>query len=1243
VVAGAGAWLVSGRSAEGLTAQAERLAGWAAARPELGPEDVAWSLATTRSAFEHRAVVVGTDGGELLAGLQSLAAGVPSGAVVSGVARPGARTVFAFAGQGSQWVGMGRELAQVSPVFAARLAECAQALARFVDWSLDEVLTGAEGAPEMKAADVVQPALWAVMVSLAAVWEAAGVAPAAVVGHSQGEIAAATVAGMLSIEDGARVVALRSQSLKVLAGLGGMLSVSRPAAVVEERIARFGERLSLAAVNGPSAVVVSGDPEGLEELKAEFEAEGVRARMVAVDYASHSAQVERLEAEITSVLAGITPRHGRVPMVSAMTGETLTGEELDAAYWYQSLRATVHFDRAVRTLAGQGHQVFVEVTPHPVLMGAMNDTLEEVAQEAGPGIVPAAVCGTLRRDEDGAARLVTSLAEAFVHGAPVDWSAVLPAGERIELPTYAFRHERYWPQGMLPLSLAGAGQDAASLGLGAVDHPLLGAAVELAGGTGLVCTGRLSLRTHPWLADHTVGGAVLLPGTGFVELVVRAGDQAGCGLLEELTLQAPLVLPADGSGVQVQVVVADADADGRRTVEVFSRPDAADLQQAWVQHASGVVAPAPLDGRTPEELAVWPPEGATALDVDEVYAVRLAEVYGPAFHGLRAAWRRGDDVFAEVALPESVAREAGAFGLHPALLDAALHAALLEGTPLADSDGEPGEVRMPFAWTGVELHASGASVLRARLRRDARGGLALTAVDPAGAPVVSVESLVSRPVSAAQLRAADSGVTDVLFVEEWAPVAGAPAPAGTWALVGDDRFGVVEGLAAAGVPVRSFADLAGVAAAAEAGEAAPDVVLVCVGATPAPPGTPTEAGTPAAEAVPEAARRLAAEALALAQQWLDEPRLESAQLVVVTRGGAAAANGEAVEDLAAAAVRGLLRSAQAENPGRLVLVDLPAAGAAAGAGAGTQIAVLPAVLAAGEPELALRGESALGRRLNRPSGAGAAVERPSGPVADDPRTLLVTGGTGTLGGLVARHLVVTGRAHGVVLTSRSGPAAAGVAGLAAELAQLGAWVRIVACDVADRAALAALLATVPAGCPLGSVFHAAGIIDDGVIGTLTPDRLAAVMRPKADAGWHLHELTRGLDLEHFVLFSSAAAVFGAPGQGNYVAANSFLDALAGHRRAAGLAGLSLAWGPWVHEAGIGRDLGERLLTRISRSGVAALGADEGLAVMDEAMARGEAVLVPARLDVADLRARAARSGDVPPLWRALAGRPARRN
>ncbi|MEU7230360.1 type I polyketide synthase, partial [Streptomyces chrestomyceticus] len=1249
------AWQVSGRSAAAPAAQADRLHGWLTARPELRPADVAWSLATVRTAFEHRAVIIGGDDrAALLTSLENLAAGTPNGSVVSGTARPGVRPVFVFPGQGSQWLGMGQELARTSPVFAGRLAECAAALEPYVDWSLSEVLAGTGDAPALEAADVVQPALWAVMVSLAAVWQAAGVAPDAVVGHSQGEIAAATVAGMLSLQDGARVVALRSRALKVLAGAGGMLSVSRPASEVQERLARFGDRLSLAAVNGPSATVVSGEPKALEELRAEFEAEGARARMVAVDYASHSAQVDRLEEEITTVLAGISPRRGRVPMVSAMTGETLTGEELDAGYWYRSLRTTVHFEQAVRSLAGQGQRVFIEVSPHPVLLSAMTDSLEEAAQEAGPGAVPAALCGTLRRDDGGAERLVTSLAEAFVNGAPVDWASVLPAGERVELPTYVFQHRRYWPKGPM-VGLRQDGGDALALGLGAVGHPLFGAAVELAGGDGVVCLGRLSLRTHAWLADHAVGGVVLLPGTGFVELAVRAGDQVGCGLLEELTLHAPLVLPADGSGVQLQVAVAAPDTEGRRGVRVFSRPEDAADRQPWTLHAGGTLGPTAAPAPADPDFAVWPPQDAVPTDVSDVYPVRLAEVYGPAFHGLRAAWRRGAEVFAEVALPEEAAQQAGAFGLHPALLDAALHASFLAQPAAAQ---ETGQVTMPFAWTDVALHAGGASVLRVRLRQDAQGGLSLAAADTTGAPVVTVGSLVRRPVSAEQLRATQDELSDSLFVQAWVELPDGDSPAGEWALLGADRHGLADGLEAAGVQLRPFPGLPELVAAAQTDAGAPRTVVVCadalsgedvLGENAEPPtGEATLAGkeapTPltspqpadAARHLPGAAHRAGAAALRFVQQWLAEPALYEAELVVVTR-GADAITDEDVVDPAAAVVRGLLRSAQAENPDRFLLVDLPARD-----GAPHEAALLPAALGSGEPEVAVRGQIRYGRRLTRPTGEVTRIQWPSGTRADPAaRSLLVTGGTGTLGGLVARHLAATGRAGSVVLTSRSGPAATGAAAQAAELAELGVQVRIVACDAADRDALAAVLEQIPAANPLGSVVHAAGIVDDGVIMSLTPERLSAVLRPKADAAWHLHELTAGLQLDRFVLFSSAAAVFGSAGQASYVAANAFLDAVAAHRRATGLTGTSLQLGPWAHEAGIGRNLDATSLARIDR-GFVPLTADEGLVVLDTALTRDEAVLMPARPDTAALRAQTAAGGEVPPLWRALAGTSARR-
>ena len=535
-------WVVSARTAAGLAAQATRLAQWAAERPDLDPADVGWSLAATRPLLAHRAVITGRDRGELAAGLAAVAAGRARAGVVTGTAAAGAgKTVFVFPGQGGQWAGMGRELAAGWPVFAARLAECGRALAPWVDWDLQEVLAGAPGAPSLERADVVQPALWAVMVSLAAAWQAAGVIPDAVAGHSQGEIAAATVAGILTVDDGAAVVALRSRALMALAGQGGMVSVAEPAPRVRPRLAAWGERLSVAAMNGPATTVVSGDLDALAELAAGYAAAGVRTRPVRVDYASHSAQVDRLEEQILAALAQIRPAPARIPMVSAMTGEFLAGPEAGPGYWYDSLRAPVEFDRAVRVLAGAGHRVFIEISPHPVLTAAITDTLEDTAP--APDAPAPAVTGTLRRTDGGPARFLSSLAQAHVHGVRVDWAALLAGGARVELPTYAFQRQRYWPG-----PARNRAGDVTGAGLDLVSHPLLGAAVPLAAGQELVLTGRLSVAAQPWLADHAVAGAVLLAGTTFVELALRAGDQVGCGQIEELTLHTPLVLPGRRHG-----------------------------------------------------------------------------------------------------------------------------------------------------------------------------------------------------------------------------------------------------------------------------------------------------------------------------------------------------------------------------------------------------------------------------------------------------------------------------------------------------------------------------------------------------------------------------------------------------------------------------------------------------------------------------------------------------------------------
>ncbi|UOX89593.1 SDR family NAD(P)-dependent oxidoreductase [Amycolatopsis sp. FBCC-B4732] len=1431
-------WVLSARSADALRGQAQALLGVAGT-----PADIGFSLVATRASLPHRAVVTG----DFAEGLTALAEGTPAANVVTGVAGAPGKVALVFPGQGSQWAGMALELAESSPVFAARLDECAAALDSFVDWQLRDVLADAEA---LSRVDVVQPALFAVMVSLAELWRSFGVVPDAVVGHSQGEIAAAVVSGALSLEDGARVVALRSKAILALAGRGGMVSVAASREAVEERLT---DGLSIAAVNGPAAVVVSGEPRSLDELIASCEADGIRAKRVPVDYASHSAQVEQLRDELLDVLAPIAPRVGEIAFISTVTGEW--NESVDAEYWYTNLRSTVRLDTAVERLKSEGFGTFIEASPHPVLTMALGEDVVAL--------------GSLRRDDGELTRFHTALAEAHVHGVTVDWTPAFRNARVVDLPTYAFQRKQYWPR---PATRTG---DAAGLGLGPVEHPLLGAAVTLAEEDRLVLTGRLSRQTHPWLADHEVLGTALLPGTAFAELAIHAGDHTGCGTVEELTLGAPLAVPTTG-GVQLQLVVEAPAEDGRRALTISSRPDRPGAR--WTRHAQGVLA---LGAPEAEPLPDWPPAGAEALDVEAHYTA-LANAgyhYGPAFRGLRAAWRRDGDVFAEVELPGT-----DAFAVHPALLDAALHALGLGGFFPDD-----GQARLPFAFTDVSLFATGASALRVRLSQAGPNAVSVVASDPAGHPVASIGSLAFQTASTVD------DVPDALFRTEWTPVTTTgEAPGFTW-LTG------------------SLTDLAEVPAA---------VVLPVTGTDP---------------------HAVAAHVLATAQEWLADDRFAAARLVVLTTGALAALPGDPVPALAQSPAWGLIRSAQSENPDRFVLLDLDDRSDAAAA-IGTALAsgepqsaaragtVLVPRLArpateltlpgAGQacPELALPGawrvgttgtgtldglttlpapeaEAALGpdeirvevraaglnfrdvlitlgmypgQALMGGEAAGTVLETGEqvrgltagdrvtglftgalGPVAvtdhrlvtpmpdgwsfaeaasipvafatayyglfdlggleagqsvlvhaaaggvgmaavqlarhhgaevfatastgkhdvltqmgldtihigdsrslsfedhfrkatnghgvdvvldalagefvdaslrllprggrfvemgkadlrdaaevarvhegvlyrafdlieagperlqeilrelaglfeaggltplprrtwdlrqvpeafrfisqarhvgknvvtlprplDPAGTVLVTGGTGTLGARVARHLVT---AHGVrrlLLVSRRGPDAPGATELANDLTALGAEVTIAACDAADRDALAELLA----GRTLTGVVHTAGVLADGLLTGLDPARLDEVLRPKVDAAVNLHELTRNMDLALFVLFSAAAGVFGTAGQGNYAAANTALDALAAHRRALGLPGVSLAWGLWAEASGMTGHLGATDLARMSRGGMTGLSDADGLALFAAAIARGETLAIPARLDLS------ASNGPVPPLLRGL--------
>jgi acyl transferase domain-containing protein/NADPH:quinone reductase-like Zn-dependent oxidoreductase/NADP-dependent 3-hydroxy acid dehydrogenase YdfG len=1510
--------VISARGQQALRAQAARMREFAGRTTAPDHATIAWSAATSRAALDDRAVVVADSREEMLRGLDALARGDEAAEVIAGERRAPGKTVFVFPGQGAQWAGMAAGLLDSSSAFARQFDACAEALGPYIDWSLTDAIRTTDS---LARVDVVQPALWAVMVSLAALWESAGVRPDAVVGHSQGEIAAACVAGALSLEDAALTVALRSRALIALAGSGAMASVPLPAEEVAAKIRQTGARLDIAVVNGPSAAVVAGAPEAIGELISAYEAVGVRARALPVDYASHSGDVAAIRDAVLRDLDSVRPRQASIPFYSTVTGTRLDDTTvMGAAYWYENLRNTVCFEPAIRELRAHGYGTFLEISPHPVLVPAV---LQTVGDE---GIV----LGTLRRNEDCRRRFLMSAAELFVQGGDVTWPALFedPCPARVPLPTYAFQHRRYW------LATPDSAPDVSAAGLAAAGHPLVGAALERADSGEVILTGRLSHRTHPWLADHIVEQAVLLPGTAFAELAMHAASVAGCDEVAELTLQAPLPVPADAA-TNIQVIVSSPDQDGYRAIAIYAR--AADHAGApWARCASGTLAPAGSDparsGRYAWASGSWPPPGARAIDLPGAYA-RLAERgyrYGTAFQGMRAAWRLGEDIYAEVGADDGTEDAAdSAFGIHPALLDAALHPILIQET-----EDDPDQLALPFSWSGLRLYAVGATRLRVRITREASGAIGLTAADGEGMPVVAAQSLAMRSIARGELCGTGRPGTGGLMQLNWTsvPVVGVSTSAqGAWVVL--TTVADAEGGAVPAVPGQRYPDVPALSAAVAGGAQPPEVLLVpCPGSA---------VGGSSASAAPGSLAVLTQ----VFREWLAEGALDGTRLAVITRQGVVAADGDQPPDTTAAAVWGFVRSAQSEQPGRIVVVDIDGEEGLPGS--------LAALLATGEPQAAIRdgrflvprltsktpegtlslpsatrawrvdadgsgqlggltvidcperkgelrpgevrvairaaalnfrdalialgtypGEALIGsegagvvleigpgvtsvaagdrvmglfdgaigpvavsdhRRIVRmPAGwsfaqaaaapvvfltayyglrdlaglksgesvlvhaatggvgmaalqlarlwgaevfatasipkwpllrrlgvrddriassraldfegqfravtqgrgldvvlnslahdftdaslrllgsggrfielgktdirdaaqaardhrgvayrnfdlmdvpldriadmladlvglfercaisplpvmawdvrqAGAALRflgqaRHTGkvvitvPAQIDPEgTVLITGGTGALGGLIARHLVTGHGVGNLLLASRSGPAAEGAVGLREELATLGAKVTIAACDVADQASLAGLLAAIPREHPLTAVVHAAGVLDDATITSLTPEQIDRVFRPKAVAAWNLHSLTAGTDLSTFVMFSSVAGIEGFPGQANYAAANSFLDGLAHLRRASGLPATSLAWGFWAQASGMTAHLSEGDVARMARTGNVPLPTEEALALFDAALTGVDAVPVAARLDMAELRAR---PGEVPAVLRELAG------
>ncbi|WHT23150.1 type I polyketide synthase [Crossiella sp. CA-258035] len=1165
-------WTVSGKTPSALRAQAARLAEFAE-RDQATAEGIAHALATGRTHFRHRLTVFGRDKAELVAELRRRAE-TTDGAVASG------SLGVLFTGQGAQRLGMGLRMAEVFPAFAAAFEEVCGHLDEHLPRPLREVL--AEDEELLHRTDFAQAALFAVEVALYRLAESCGLRPAYLLGHSIGEITAAHVAGVWPVADAARLVAARGRLMAALPAGGAMVAVQGTEAEVAAALAGREHLVSVAAVNSADSVVISGAAAEVEALAAQWAADGRKTKRLRVSHAFHSPLMEPMLAEFKQVVTGLTSAEPVIPVISNLTGEVATNQQLrDPGYWVEHVRQAVRFHDGLVTARANGVGTLLELGPDAVLTALSR-------QDAGPAeaAVPA-----LRKDHDEAESLLRALGELHTRGIDLDWSAVLPPAPArlVDLPTYAFQHEHYW---LVP---DGDSVNLRSAGLAAAGHPLLGAVLATAEGDGVVLTGLLSLQDQPWLSGHQVRGVPILAGTAFLEFALAAGEQVGCDAVEELTVQAPLALPETG-GVQIQVVLGGEEDSGRRSVRVFSRPD--NDSGRWRGHATGFIG---VRTAVPEAALVqWPPAEVTEIDVSEVYDEVVAGrhfSYQGAFRSLRTLWRRdtpaGPEMFAEVALPVEAAGDASRYNLHPALLDAVLHAVGLG--PQLDTVDE-GHGSMPFSWSGLSLFASGASMLRVRITGD-DGDVAITLADGSGATVATVDSLLFRPLpaDAAHLHAAEED-DSALFAQDWVQL---PLTFGSESAV--ENWVALDGQAPDRVP-----DLPALGALVDAGNPVPEAVFARI-------------DHPAGE-LTSAVRTAVGDLAALLRDWLTDPRFADSALVLCSQQALAVTPGERPDPVTAAAW-GLARSAQMEHPGRILLVDTD------DLRSWPRLAVSTAQ-AAREPQVALRDGAVYAPRLHRATPGDG--QRPLDPEG----TVLITGGGGQLGAVFARHLAAQG-ARRIVLLSRRGAAPPE---LVDALTELGAETVLAQGDVAVRADVERVLSDIPADRPLTAVIHAAGVLDDSTVETLTPEQLENVLRPKVDGGWHLHELTKDLDLPLFACFSSAAGVFGTAGQGAYAAANSFLDALVSGRPG----GVSLAWGLWAaaEQDGMAATITAANQARLDRTGVRGLTEAQGIALWEAALASGRDHLVPFRVDLGVIAKLGA--DQIPPLLRDVVRRSARR-
>lgn len=1219
---------LSAASPEALQALARSYRQWLSAAPSAeSVTDICYSASVRRGHREHRLAVTGRTREELA---EQLDAALPAiGTQGGNTADERPKVAFVFSGQGPQWWGMGRELLVREPVFRACLERCDELLRQHANWSLLAELAADEAGSRVHETQFAQPALFAVQVGLARLWQSWGIQPDAVVGHSLGEIAAAHLAGILSLDEALRLVCHRGRLMQQVAG-GKMASVELSGDDAERAIAACQGRLVVAATNGPTSTVLSGDADALDEVVAALERQGTSCRRLRVDAAFHSAQMDAPRGELIALLQELRPNAPVLPMYSTVTGGPTDGLSLGAEYWGRNLREPVRFAAAIGAMVSAGYSQFIEIGPHPVLSNDIQACLRQ--QNVTGVIVP-----SLRRGPDERLVMLNSLGALYVQGQAVEWKSLYPDGGcPVRLPQYPWQRERYW--------LAAQAGESRTHGAGG-NRRLQSAGVD---GT-LYWETDLEQNRAALSDDYQVQGTAVVPASAWLEMTAAAAEEIlgrPPQLLADVEFKRALFLAA-GELPTIQIAFSPAP-QGEIAFQIFSRPR--DFSTAaGTLHVCGTILPeepASAERRRPVDLAGLRAQCSEEISADDHY-VRFRErglLCGPPFQGIERIWRYNGQALGKIRDLDAVPRANGRF--HPGFIDACFQVLQYN---VAASRGEAAGVYLPTRIDRVRFHGRIGSRLwghsRLRTDRNACGsGFAgdVQLLDAGGEVVAEFLGLHLNKVEAGQLPwGVQPQLDDWLYELSWQhqprqPVAEGTAPqaAARWLLFAD-RQGVAarlaeslraqggrcwmayEGSSFRGLSADEFElrpdqaeDLRKLLQASNSAQS-PLTGIVHLWSLDSPAASQTTIA-----ALDSAQRRSCGAVVELVRELSRTAAGVSPRVWLVTQGAQCVGAQPAGVAVSQSPLWGLGRVAAQEHPDlRVGLVDLDPA-----ARAEETVAVLQSEIcdASRENQIAFRqGQRHVARLVRRDSASAAQAA----PFRLD-GAYLITGGLGDLGLLVARWMAERG-ARRLILTGRTrlstraswadaapGSRLARQATAIRELESLGATVELAALDVADEFEMKSFLAAYRReGRPaIRGVVHAAGVLNDRTLVELRQEELHEVLRPKVQGAWLLHRLL-GDDLDFCVLFSSAASVFGSPGQGNYAAGNAFLDALAAHRRALGLPATSINWGPWSEVGMAARD---EKTDRLALLGVQAIAPRQGLDVLERLWGQSspQTVVVP---------------------------------